>query len=401
MPTLHYGRQQIDVLVAEGQLIAARRAAPAPALADLAGAMRGALDAPLGFPALRRALTPDDHVTIVLDEHLPHLTTLLTPILEHVASAGVSADAITLLSAAPAADQGWLDSLPEAFEEVRVEVHAPAERKWIAYLATTRRGRRIYLNRSAVDADQLIILGRPDADPTLRRGGAGLLYPALSDEATRGELATARAGADTLRHEAAEVAWLLGAPFLVQVVEGAGDDIAHVVAGPVDTSEEGRRLYDVRWRQTFDQLADTVVATVSGDPRRHEFGDLANALAHAAQVAQPEGRIILLSEALPRIGPGAELLRLTDDPGRAIELLRQNPALDRAAAIRWAEAARRAQVYLLSALPEATAEELFVTPIEHVSQVQRLLRGAGSYVLLEDADRALTAVEASEGSADE
>ena len=81
-------------------------------------------------------------------------------------------------------DGGW----QQAFEEARVEVHDPKDRKKLAYLATTRRGRRVYVNRSAVDADQLVVLCRPDADPLLRRGGAGLLYPALSDEATREQI---------------------------------------------------------------------------------------------------------------------------------------------------------------------------------------------------------------------
>jgi nickel-dependent lactate racemase len=400
MPTLHFGREQIDVAIAEDRLVSVGRRPAAPPLADPAAAVREAVEAPLGFPPLRRALTPDDHVVVVIDEHLPRLGRLLTPLLEHVASAGVAPEAITLLTSSPAADQGWLDDLPEAFEEARVEVHDPKDRKKLAYLATTRRGRRLYVNRSAVDADQLVVLGRPDAEPLLWRGGAGLLYPALSDEATRAELAGAEAGQHALRQEAAEIAWLLGAPFLVQIVEGSGDDIAHVVAGPVDTIEEGLRLYEARWGQTVAELAETVVATLSGDPRRHEFADLARALTHAAHVVQPEGRIILLTEALPRLGPGAELLRQTDDPGRTLEKLRQGQAPDRTAAMQWAGAARRAHIYLLSGLPEATAEELFVTPLEHAGQVQRLVRGSGSYLLLEDADKVLPAVARTEGPAD-
>ncbi len=397
MPTLHFGREQIDVSIAADQLVAVRRRPPAPPLADPVAAVRAAVEAPLGFPPLRRALTPDDHVTIVIDEHLPRLGQLLAPLLEHVASAGVAPEAITLLSAFPAADQGWLDDLPEAFEEARVEVHDPKDRKKLAYLATTRAGRRLYVNRRAVDADQIVVLCRPDADPLLRRGGAGMLYPTLGDETSRDELA----GPAALRQKAAEVAWLLGAPFLVQVVEGMGDDVVAVVAGPVDTIEEGLRLYEARWRQTAADLADTVVATVSGDPQRHEFADLARALTHAAQTVQPEGRIILLTAALPRLGPGAELLRHADDPTRALELLRKGQAPDRIAAMQWAAAAQRAQIYLLSALPEGTAEELFVTPMEHAGQLQRLVRGAGSYLLLEDADKALPAVLTAEDPADD
>src|SRR5947209_14098310 len=121
MPTLHFGRERIDVTIADEQLVAVRRRPPAPPLADPAAAVREAVEAPLGFPALRRALTPDDHVTVVLDEHLPRLGRLLTPLLEHVVSAGVAPEAVTLLTSSPAADQSWLDDLPEAFEEVRVE----------------------------------------------------------------------------------------------------------------------------------------------------------------------------------------------------------------------------------------------------------------------------------------
>ncbi len=401
MPILHFGREQIDVNIAAEQLIAVRRRTQAPPLADPAAAVRDAVEAPLGFPALRRALTPDDRVTVVIDEHLPRLGQLLTPLLEHIAVAGVAPGAITLLSASPAADQGWLEELPDVFEEVRVVVHDPKDRKNLAYFATTRAGRRLYVNRSAVEADQVVVLCRPDADPLLRRGGAGMLYPTLGDEETRDELAGVRASPGALRKEAADVAWLLGAPFLVQVVEGLGDDVVAVVAGPADTIEEGLRLYEVQWGLAAADLADTVVATLSGDPRRHEFADLARALAHAARVVQPEGRIILLSEALPRLGPGAELLRQAEDPSMALELLRKGQTPDRAAAMQWAAAAQRAQIYLLSGLPEATAEELFVTPMEHASQLQRLVRFPGSYLLLEDADKALPAVKAVEDSADE
>jgi nickel-dependent lactate racemase len=396
MPTLHFGRGQIDVALPDEQLVPVRRRAPAPPLAEPVAAVREAIERPVGFPPLRRALTPDDHVTVVLEERLPHVGRLLTPLLEHVASAGVAPEAITLLSAAPAADQGWLEDLPEAFEEVRVEVHDPKDRKKLAYLATTRGGRRLYVNRSAVDADQIVVLGWPDAEPLLRRGGAGMLFPALSDEATREELAAERASPAGLRQQAAEVAWLLGAPFLVQVVEGAGDDIAAVAAGPVDTAEEGLRLYEARWGLTTADLADTVVATLSGDPRRHDFADLARALAHAAQAVQPEGRLILLTEAAPRLGPGAELLCQSEDPAQALERLSKGQLPDRVAAIQWAAAAGRARVYLLSGLPEATAEGLFVSPMENAAQLQRLMRRAGSYLLLEDADKALPTVRPEE-----
>src|SRR3712207_8516498 len=62
---------------------------------------------------------------------------------------------------------------------------------------------------------------------------------------------------------ATEVAWLLGAPFLVQVIEGSSSGLAHVVAGPPASSSEAQKLLDARWRVEVERPADVVVAAVA------------------------------------------------------------------------------------------------------------------------------------------
>jgi nickel-dependent lactate racemase len=347
-------------------------------------------------------LTPDDHVTIVVDEGLPHLADLLTPVLEHVTGAGISPDAITLLCAPPVTSQDWIEDLPEEFQDVRIEVHDPNERRKLAYLATTGRGRRVYFNRTAVDADQLVVVSRRGYDPALGYSGSeGTLYPALSDEATRQELAgqlsmaAPEEQAWPVRKEAAEVAWLLGAPFMVQVIEGPGEEVAHVLAGLADTGEEGQRLLNARWRVEVDRPADIVLAGVSTDPARQTFADLARALAVASRVVKPGGRIILLSGASPVLGPGADLLRQAEDAAGALALLRDKKPADLAAAFQWAHAAQQAAIYLLSAWPADTVEEMFAVPLDDASQVQRLLDTGGDCIVLADANKTLALVRGS------
>src|SRR4029079_9521876 len=101
----------------------------------------------------------------VVDEHLPRLAGLVTAVLEHVVAAGVDPAAITLLCQPTASKQPWIEDLPDAFQDVHLEVHDPADRKRLAYLATTKSGRRVYLNRAVVDADQLVVLTGPHFDP--------------------------------------------------------------------------------------------------------------------------------------------------------------------------------------------------------------------------------------------
>jgi nickel-dependent lactate racemase len=393
---IDYGLERLEVDVRQSHLVGVHQQPQEPPLADPVAAVRAALETPTGFPALRRALTPDDHVVVVLDEYVPLLQELLTPILQHVLEAHVARDAITLLCPATQLSQKWVQRLPQEFRNVRVEVHDPTDRRRLSYLATTRKGRRLYLNRTVVDADQLVLLTRRTYDPLLGYSGSeGALYPALSDEATQkemGSLLSMEVPGEKpwpARREAAEVAWLLGAPFVVHLVEGAGETITHVLGGLVDTGEEALGLLNARWRLSVDALADTVIAGVSGDPDYHGFAALSEALACAARVVKPGGRIILLTEAEPVLGAGMEVLRQADSAVRALTLLRRHAPPDLAAAFQWASAAQRATIYLLSRLPAETAEELFTVPLEHAGQVQRLLGSAESCLFLSDAHKTL------------
>src|SRR5262245_30977587 len=137
---IDYAQDHLELDVPEAGLIGTHREPPARPLADPAAAMRAALETPLGFPALRRALTPDDLVVIVLDEFVPQLPELLKPLLEHLTEAHVSPAAITLLCPQPLSSQDWRDQLPQAFRAVQIEVHDPSDRRHLSYLATTRHG---------------------------------------------------------------------------------------------------------------------------------------------------------------------------------------------------------------------------------------------------------------------
>jgi nickel-dependent lactate racemase len=392
---IDFGHEQLNLEVPEGKVVAVRRGACAPPLSDPAAAVRAALESPYRYPALRKALTPDDRVALVVDEHVAHLPELVLPILEHLTAAHIPPEAITLLFTQPG-PHGWVRELPPAFRHVAVEVHDPGNRQRLSYLATTRHGRRLYLNRTAVDADQVVVLGRRGYDPLLGySGSAGALYPALSDEPTRQELCdhlTMAVPGDKpwpVQREAEEAAWLLGAPFMVQVIEGSGEELVHVLGGDATSGREGQRMLDARWRVEVDRPADIVIAGAGGDPARQEFGDLAQALACAARVVRPGGRIVFLSRACPALGRGAELICQADDAQEALTLLRREKPADMAAAFQWASAVQQASVYLLSGLPADTAEDLFTTPLDDTGQVARLLAVGGSYLFLPDAHKTL------------
>jgi nickel-dependent lactate racemase len=396
--TVDYGRSRIELEADASRVVGGARPAD-PDLADPAAAVRAALEAPFEYPPLRRALTPDDTVTVIVDEQLPGLAQLLIPVLEHLASAGVTAESVTLLVPPSTGGQPWINDLPDEFQEARVEVHDPTDRKRLRYLATTRGGRRLYLSKRVVDADQLVVLSGRRFDPVFGISGAeGAIFPAFSDAETRstvgshGRLGAPNDSAWPAAKEAVETAWLLGAPFFVQIIEGGGDRVAEVIAGSVEASARGRHRLEARWTQRIAAAADVVVASVSGDPARQNFADLAAASACATRVVRPGGRVVLLSEISAAPAAEFDVLRGADDPGEVASRLGPAPVADQIAVARWAEAASHARLTVLSGLDADLVEDLSATPLESASQVQRLLDASSSYVFLHDAHKAVASI---------
>jgi nickel-dependent lactate racemase len=396
---IDYGRQRLEVEASPGQRIVSLHG-PAR-LADPAAAVRAALEVPFAYPPLRRALTPDDHIVVVVDEQLPDLATLLIPLLEHVGSAGIEPEAITLLCPTSSTSPAWIDQLPDELDSVRVEVHDAKDRRRLSYLATTAAGRRLDLNRTLIDADQVIVLTGRRYDPYLGYGGAeGALFPALADEKTREDalrhphLEAPGRKPWPLRQEAIEVAYLLGQPFYVQVIASEGDGVAHVIAGAGEASREAERQLDAGWRPHVASRPDTVIATLSGDPARHTFADLAGAVSAAARIVQPKGRIILLTDAPAVLAPATEVLLEADEPQTALAALKNVPAADRMPLWQWAQAAGHARLSILGNLPDETVEELFASPLADAAQVQRLVAAGGACLVLRDAQRMMPVVDA-------
>jgi nickel-dependent lactate racemase len=390
---LSLGRDTWVLQTRPGQLVEVVRPAIDRPRAGPRQLVREALERPFGFEPLRRALTPDDLIVIVVDESLPHLAELLAGVLEHLGTAGIRPQAVTILSAPPAAEQGWIDDLPDEFADVRTEIHDPQDRKKLAYLASTKAGRRIYLNRTLVESDFVILLTGRRYDPLLGYTGAeAAIFPALGDEemraAYRGDFHTEAPGAQPwpVRAEAAEITWLLGTPFLVQVIEGHGDEIHEVVAGLPDSTAEGVRRQDARWRGSIGERPDTVIAVV---PAEVSFADLARAAMTAARVVEPDGRVLILSSAAPDLGEGARLLGRSDDPAAALRALAREQPDDWAAAYEWATAAGQSRLFVGGGAIDELADHLFAHPLTDNSEVQRLADAAQRLLIIPDAHRTL------------
>jgi nickel-dependent lactate racemase len=396
---LDFALEHVDIEAPEGVLVPVQRGKFSPAIEDVVALVKRSLEAPLEFPPLRQALTPDDHICILFTADLPRLADLVLPIVEHVLNACVAAERITLLCP----PQVGAERLPDILSQhapVSIELHEPAQRNKLSYLATTKAGRRVYLNRTLVDADQLVVIGRISFDAVLGyHGGLGDIFPAMSDEPTRAEFAlrvsNAMPGPRTwpTEKEVEEVGWLLGMPFVVQVIEGHGDELTHVLAGQsTAVAKAGRTLLEQQWHVRAPRTAALVIATIEGDPGKRTIADVTRAFAAAARVVQPGGRVVVLSRIGGALGQSLELAQQADNLTTALSRARQQKLADTQQIWELATAAQHAQLYLLSNLQRETAEGLFVTPLDRPEQLQNLVNQADSCLVLPDAHRILAEV---------
>jgi hypothetical protein len=376
--------ERLDLEVREDGVVAAW-AGPAGMDGPLElAAIRDALEQPWDFPPFRQMLVPGDRVTIAIDPTIGQPRAILEVLGETLRDSGIEPGDVTVL--APSAGAHLEHALGPG---IALAVHDARDRGQLAYLAATKQGRRIYLNRLLTDADVVIPVGRLGYDPILGfRGPWSVLFPELSERAAiethrgrfREEIAgprSARAGASL--DESFEVSWLLGSQFHIGVVPGS-TGLAAVVAGRENAvRERGTSSLEACWNFTAPSRAELVVAGIGGPGRTATIEDLAEGLATAGRLVQHGGKIVVLSRVQGPIGPAVQSLLEVDDPKKRLAALRGHEGDDDfVAARRLAQALAWADVFVLSGLAPDLVDSLSLVPLENPEQARRLVAKSGS-----------------------
>ena len=370
-----------------------------PALTDPAAAIAEALINPLDFPALQKALVPDDKVTVVLDRDVPSAAELVAGMWTVCQGAGIAPENLLILQPISLTGLRPADPrrlLPESVRNlVAWKIHDPTDTDEIGYLASSSDGERIYLARAVLDADFVLPIGRLGFDPVQgRRSAISSFYPGLSNaEAfakSRGQ-GHSELGPDDERpigQRIQEIGWLVGVQFAVLVMPSSGQGgAATVLAGQPDSiSQQGRRLLDASWRVKVDQRGETAIISIpAGVDNPTGWEQLGDALQAASRLVVREGRIIVLSDLAAEPGPGIGILRSCRSAKAALQPIRKESPPDLVPASQIAAAADWATVYLLSQLPPQLVEELFMTPLESETEVSRLISACDGCIFISGA----------------
>jgi nickel-dependent lactate racemase len=363
-------------------------------------AVRRALESPSEYPPLRQMVVPGDRVAIVLDSTIPDAGQVLAPIAATLEAAGVEQGSLMVLSSAPGS-RGLERPLPLGAELV---VHDPSDRGQLSYLATTKSGRRVYLNRVMTDADVVVPVGRLGFDPMLGfRGPWSVLFPDMSDPETiqgyrrtfrdEDEAAPHRKGASGL-DESLEVSWLLGTPFHLGLLPGNKGPVEVVAGRDTAVRERGIASLVEHWTFHADSRAELVVVGIGRPGAATDLESLGEGLATAGRLVQHGGKIIVLSRASGDIGPALRSLIDADDPKAGLATLRgHDQDADYRIARRIAQALAWADVFVLSGLERALMEDLSLIPLDSPEQARRLVGRSGSCTFVSHAELTRAVVE--------
>jgi len=392
---------------AEGTLLAECGTPSVVPANDPSEAMAQALTEPIDYPPLTRTATPGDRVVLALDEGLPQASQIVAAVIHALLRAGVDPDGITVLQTVDDSRFGVVEPGPwipaDVRQRVRFLVHEPSDRGSMAYLAAAKNGEPIHLNRALADADVLLPIG------CVRRRGRhgfrgihGAIFPAYSDRRTQVRFRTVDALGSAADHkellqEVANVGWLLGVSFTIQVVPGPGARVLHAVAGNVDAvRRRSRELYEAAWRFTAPRRASLVVASIEGGAPQQTWQNLGRALDCAERLVEEGGAIALCCEVAGEPGPAVRCLAAAASRGEALRQIRRERAADLLPALRLARAVERCHVYLLSRLDQALLEDLQISPLRDSAELARLARRHSTCILLANAPWAVVTVEQSE-----
>ncbi len=364
------------------------------ATSNLAEQTRAALEEPLEYPPLRMSVVPGDHVAVVIEPGLDASPEIVAEIVAALAQGGVAAaDVVVVRSQLDAAAQladPRLKLPPEIRAAVQLETHDPANRQQVEYLGATNKGRSLYLNRAICDADVVVTVGMLRAETTLNYYGVhSAVYPTFADEATLKRFCNPgllnRDGRLKRRalNEVNSAGWLCGATFTVQVVPGAGNDTLGVFCGePRAVYRSGRERYESIWQTSVATPARVVVAAVDGQHGQMTWENAARALIAADQLVDEGGMIVLLDTIVEPIGKALAMVDVDDDDSVTFRKIVAQRPNDTLLAIEMARIVRRSRVYANTPLAPETLEKLSLIPLVDGHELERLLSGHRTCIVL-------------------
>jgi hypothetical protein len=339
--------------------------------------IRTAIDAILNgqgdpnVPAIASYVLDEDIVAMPVSGRPAEALAVVEPLVTALHAVGIGPERIRLVCDA-ADTSAYRERLPET---LIVESHDPEAEERSGYLANTRGGSRVYLNRTILDSD--VTLPVIVADPVGEGPTKGFLagfWPHFSRSETRAKMTAAfRDDSARVRREIAEVPWLAGVHGAIVALPGAGGPAEVLVVPPMELQHRVYERLDRLWGFEIEDSTDSALL-MSASPEGLDIVRFRNVLKLAQKLAAAGHRRVALSLRLDR----ATLDRLESET----EARDERNGLLLKSLMRLGQSAN---VSFLGNLPDEIADECDIVLMEEPGDLEREVNRFGRWLVVAEA----------------
>ncbi|MFH0813603.1 MAG: nickel-dependent lactate racemase [Pseudomonadota bacterium] len=361
-------------------------------LRDIPQAIESALNSPINFPSFDAFLEKGDKVAIIVSDltrytgahlFLPHLITRMS-------QRGISEKDISLVFALgihrPLTSEEQKKIVGEEVAgSIQMENHDINNHDTLVTLGKTRRGTPVTINRRIAEADKVILTGtigfhylagfgggRKSIIPGVASyDGCVATHLLVLNPEKPGRHPQARTGnlkGNPMHEDMMEVCRALPPKFLFNTVLSPEYDILFLAAGHWETAfYSGCQFIDHHFKIPIPQPADLVIVSCGGFPRDINFIQSHKTFDYAMNALRPEGVMILVAACSEGVGHPDFYNWLQFDNLQEMEShLRERFQINGQTVYATLLKAKKANVFLLSELPEPTVQAMSMTPVHSI-----------------------------------
>ncbi|WNY23282.1 Lactate racemase [Methanimicrococcus hongohii] len=173
-----------------------------------------------------------------------------------------------------------------------------------------------------------------------------------------------------VRQDSEEAAGIIGLDFILNVVLDSRKNVVAAFAGDyIDAHREGVKVVDSMYKICVEP-ADAVIVSCGGYPKDINLYQANKALDNATQAVKEGGAIIMAAECRDGIGNDiySKWIKECKTPADAIDRFNKVFEFGGHKAATTAAASQRFDLYLVSSIPDETAEEAFFIPCKTVEE---------------------------------
>jgi hypothetical protein len=355
-------------------------------VSDLRTAIQAAFETPVEFPPFSQTIFQGDRIALAVDPYLPQGDEIVACTVQCLLELGaVASDIDVVLGTGCEALQGRLtERLPQG---CTVQVHNPEDPNGLAYIGAAQSAEPIYINRLLFDADVVIpcLLARQNG--RFEFGGAAGIVPQFVDRKTQKDFENKYFRGQTAEEsvDVDDPGWLLGIIANLVFVPGSDNAIAGVWAGEArSTMKTACRDLESALPNVQDQMFDLAIVAVD-TPQKQTWSDVVRAIEAAQATVSNRGSIVVLSSLNASMDGAMTMLASLDDDDKLLKRLTDTNLPNSSVARALLDARTSHQLFLLSNLERESVEAIGLGYVEHLQEVENLIRRSERSLVLSSA----------------